>query len=102
MLGHLTVQVCHGGEGAQLPLVVVASSGPSLIGCDWLSQLCLDWQAIHRLQEQTLSEVLAKHKAVFEEGLGTLKGFEAELQLDPNAQPKFFSLLHEGIRGGGT
>lgn len=26
---------------------------------------------------------------MFEEGLGTLKGFEAELQMDPNAQPKY-------------
>ena len=37
-----------------------------------------------------LSEVLEKHKAMFEVGLGTLKGFEAELQVDPNAQPKYY------------
>lgn len=66
------VEVRHGGEEAQLPLVVVAGSGPSLLGRDWLSQLRLDWQAIHRLQELTLSEVLEKHKAVFEtEEFGT-------------------------------
>ena len=27
---------------------------------------------------------------MFEVGLGTLKGFEAELQVDPNAQPKYY------------
>ena len=68
---------------------MLEGSGPSLIGRDWLSQLQLDWQAIHRLQERPLSEVQEKHKAVFEEGLGTLKGFEAELQVDPKAQPKY-------------
>ena len=31
-----------------------------------------------------------KHKAVFEEGLGTLKGIEAELQVGPGAKPKYF------------
>ena len=89
VMGQLMVQVRHGKEEACLPLVVLEGSGPSLIGRDWLSRLQLDWQAIHRLQERPLSEVLDKHKAVFEEGLGTLKGFEAELQVDPNAQPKY-------------
>ena len=37
-----------------------------------------------------MHEVLEKHKAVFEEGPSTLKGFEAELQVDSGAKPKYF------------
>ena len=59
--------------------MVLEGSGPSLIEWDWLSQLRLDWPAIHRLQDQPVREVLEKHK----EGLGTLKGFEVKLQVDP-------------------
>ena len=32
-----------------------------------------------------MCEVLEKHKAVFEEGIGMLKGFAAELQVNPGA-----------------
>lgn len=49
IVGQLIVQVCYGGEEAQLPLVVLAGSGLSLIGCEWLSHLCLDCQTIHKL-----------------------------------------------------
>lgn len=49
-VGQLMVQVRHGVEEAQLPLVVIASSGPSRIGRDWISQLRL-CQSIHRLQD---------------------------------------------------
>ena len=34
-----------------------------------------------------LSKVLAQYKEVFEDGLGTLKNYEAHLEVDPKAQP---------------
>ncbi len=36
-----------------------------------------------------LSEVLERHKKVFEEGLGKLKGHTAKIYVDPNARPHF-------------
>ena len=80
-------------------------SGPILIGRDWLSQLCPDWQAIHRLQDQPVCEVLEKHKAVFEEGRNR-EGFEAELQVDPYAtkvlQGTLCFVLYKGPRRRGA
>ena len=40
---------------------------------------------------------LEKHQDVFEEGLGTLKGFEEELQVDPTAQPKYCIFVKEEL-----
>ena len=74
---------------AMLPLIVVAGSGPSLLGRNWLAQFRLDWKTIHSLKQTALSQLLEKHAAIFEPGLGTLKGVEATILVDPTAQPKF-------------
>ena len=37
----------------------------------------------------SLKKVLDDHKALFKEGLGTLKGFEANICVDPNAVPRY-------------
>ena len=89
VVGSLMVNVCHGNQTAQLPLVVVEGHSPSLLGRDWLAKLRLDWQAIHCLETNALHELLEKYQAVFKPGLGTLKGVEAKLQVDPEARPRF-------------
>ena len=89
VVGSLMVNVCHGNQTAQLPLVVVEGHGPSLLGRDWLAKLRLDWQAIHCLETNAVHELLEKYQAVFKPGLGTLKGVEAKLQVDPDARPCF-------------
>ena len=71
--GSLLVGVQHNGQGAKLSLLVVKGDGPSLLGRDWLQQLQIDWQTVNRVHESPLDELLNKHKAVFEEGLGTLR-----------------------------
>ena len=47
MLGVATVTVSHYNQSEQLELLVAAGKGPSLIGCDWLHKLKLDWMSIH-------------------------------------------------------
>ena len=59
-------------------------NGPGL-----LEQLCLDWQAVHKLFKSALDQVLQKHQEVFNPGLGTLQGYEAKIHMDANAQPRF-------------
>ena len=49
----------------------------------------LDWPALHSLQESLIDNILAQHKQVFEEGLGTLTGYHAQIIIDPGATPKF-------------
>ena len=51
--------------------------------------LKLDWQEIFLVHDDSLPLVLQKHSKVFEEGLGTLTGFQAKIVVDPSAQPKF-------------
>ena len=40
--------------------------------------------------DETLDEILAQHKEVFQEGLGTLQGYSAKIHVDPSARSKFY------------
>ena len=65
-----------------LPLIVVDGDGPPLLGRNWLQQLKLNWHTIFHMSEaDTLSDVLSRHKMVFDKGLGTIKGFKADIKL---------------------
>ncbi len=50
-----------------------------------------NWNSIFNIQEinPQLQRILEAHKNVFGEGLGTLKGTEAKIYVDPGATPKF-------------
>ena len=49
----------------------------------------LDWKQINHVQAAGLHEVLDRHSDVFQEVLGTMKGFTAKIYVDPNATPSF-------------
>ena len=89
VVGQAEVKVQYGEQELQLPLIVVGGKGPSLFGRDWLARIQLDWKKFHTIQESTLTSVLDQHAHVFQEGLGTLKGYEAQLHVNPEAMPKF-------------
>lgn len=96
-LGVVKVNVRLNKQRARLPLYVVKGEAPPLFGREWLRKVKLDWtmikavQATHPVQEDcTLATVLGNHSRVFQEGLGTLKGFDVALTLKPEHQPKFF------------
>ena len=79
----------NGQTAAELPLIIVQDSGPTLLGRNWLSQIRLNWHKIYSVhQSDSLQKVLDQYSAVFQEGLGTL-GFEAKIYVKPNAQPRF-------------
>ena len=91
VVGELTVRVRHQDQQLELPLVIVAGSGPSLLGRDWLSQMHLDWQSMFATQrEETLADVIQRHEEVFQEGLGRMKGAQATLHINPEVEPKFY------------
>ena len=71
--------------------MVVKSPGPNLLGRDWLQVIKLNWNSIFSIQEDNpqLQKILDAHKDVFGEVLGTLKGTEAKIYVDPSALPKF-------------
>lgn len=89
VVGSREVSVHYGSQVSDMSLIVVKGKGPSLLGRNWLKEIRLDWQAIHMVGDAPLEEVLNRHQTIFQEGLGTLKGFQAKISVDPNAVPKY-------------
>ena len=70
--GCMNVEFVYGHQQLTLPLLVIKGNGPSLLGRDWLSELKLNWREINTLMGVKLDGILAQHKEVYQEGLGTL------------------------------
>ena len=88
--GEVHLPVVYEQQELVLPLVVVDGDGPPLLGRNWLEQLKLNWSSIfHVSKADTLSDVLNRHKNVFNKGLGTIKGFKADIKLQDGAKPVF-------------
>ena len=82
VVGALMVEVEHGQEKKQLPLIVAKGQTPSLLGRNWLAKLKLDWKAAYQLQaSEPLAAILKEHEAVFREELGTIRGTTAKIQI---------------------
>ena len=52
VLGSLMTEVQYLNQKAKLHLLVVAGSGPSLLGQDWIANIHLDWQNLQQLYAQ--------------------------------------------------
>ena len=98
VLGTAKVDVGYKGkEYKGLPLTVVKGQRQSLFGLDWIGevtlQIDLDNYNVHKVQnvqpEDSLSKLLERHKAIFDENQGTVKGVTASLLLKDDANPKF-------------
>ena len=99
VVGSTAVKVTYEGQTAQLPLIVVEGNGPTLLGRNWLQggqKVQLDWKNIFFTQSTQgglntkLQDILTRYQEVFKEGLGTYKGGEVRLDIDPKATPRFF------------
>ena len=90
-------------QSADVPLLVVEGSGPSLFGRDWLSRISLDWTKICniRVSETDLPQGVASQLRttvqndpnVFKPSLGTVKGITGKLEIKPDLRPKFARLV---------
>ena len=90
LLGCCEVKVCYQGQTVNLSLVIVKGTGPTLMGRDWLSHIVLDWKSINVVFHcESLRGLLEHYSDIFEEGLGTLKGYKASIYVDSNAKPTF-------------
>lgn len=64
-----------------------------MLGRDWLEYIQLDWKDIFKLtndkptRDKALRDMLDKHFAVFDEGLGKLKGTKRKIYMDQNEAP---------------
>ena len=76
------------GQQCQLPLQIVQGTGPALVGRNWLRAIKRNWVIVKVASD--LDIILAKHKQVFNEELGTTKGTKAKLCLKLGSSPTFF------------
>lgn len=90
ILGERLVKVQYGEQVARVPLIVVAGQGPSLFGRSWLEKVRLDWATIGRVGGSAVDEMLHEFAELFQPELGTIKGVQAQLEVQDDATPKFF------------
>ena len=80
-----------------MPFIVVNTKGPNLPGRDVLRLLRLNWEKLFNVYyveenvraENCLNITLSNCKEVFKSEMGTLKGFQVEVKVDPDCKPKF-------------
>ena len=91
VLGELQVTVHYNEQKVSLPLIVLQGSGPNLFGRNWLEQIKLNWPQLCTVKSSSaLQEVLDQHEAVFCDELGKLEGTQVSIEVDSDAQPRFF------------
>ena len=89
VLGQVEAKIQYNKQSVQLPLIVVEGNGPSLFGRDWFTHIQLDWKKICFIQRCGVEEVLKRHSHVLTESLGTLRGYDAQLYVDPQSKPRY-------------
>ena len=94
ILGRISVQVRYQKQEANLGLLVIEGDGPSLLGRDWIGKFrfssCLNRGIFHTSSQSTLQEILGKHKELFKDELGLLKGTLVKIHVNETATPLFF------------
>jgi len=58
VLGSMNATVCYKQQTVKLPLLVVAGAGASLLSCNGLEKIMLNWKAIHNVNSDQLQTVL--------------------------------------------
>ena len=92
VLGECKVDVrYHGALYNDMPLIVVESKGPALLGRDWLSKIRVDWKFIKSLKENKPTDgLIQKHSSLFDGQLGKVRDIKVKLELKEGATPRFF------------
>ncbi|KAL5481688.1 hypothetical protein EMCRGX_G021912 [Ephydatia muelleri] len=90
VIGKWEADVKYNNQTDKLSVIVLEGAGPSLLGRDWLHRFRIDWKSLFVIQKgASLENVLTKYEMVFNEGLGTVLGYEAKLVMKENAVPRF-------------
>ena len=61
-----------------LPLLVIDSTGASLMGRNWLENIRLNWHSIHKVNSDHVQKVLTQYSEVFKPELGMMKDFKVK------------------------
>ena len=100
VLGGLNIDVSYGDQNAELPLLVVERSGPSLFGGDWLARLKLDWKATYMVTCHPVEALLSQHNNIKLNCTWTLrfsKGRPVPYAMCGKVKEELHKLVHEGI-----
>ena len=94
LVGQFHGSVQYENQELTLPVIVVTGNRPALLGRNWLERLKLNWRNVFSVYapDTDLSNVTylkQKFPDVFQEGIGTIKGFEASIRLEKDAAPIF-------------
>ena len=66
VLGVMQATVLYNQQSATLPLLVIAGTGASLMGRNWLEKIVLNWNSIHKVNADQLQAVLTQYSKVFD------------------------------------
>ena len=100
VVGEFSAVVKYGSQHLDLPVLVVESNGPNLLGRDWLATLKLDWRSIQQVRTlgESPADVVTKLKTeyhdVFSKPLGCFKGVEVTFDVDQTVAPRFMKARH--------
>ena len=97
IVGKINVKASLAGRSAVLPLLVVHSSGPNLLGRNWIRALRYSVPQLQALAvsessdyaDADLSQLKAEFPSLFAPGLGKFTGPPVNIPIQDNAQPVF-------------
>ena len=93
--GVIDVEVEYQKQRANLQLLIVAGSGPSLLGRNWLQRngIKLDWSPLNHIvstnSHSDIQAIMAQHDNLFQAGLGKITIATAKIYIDANVKPCF-------------
>ena len=97
--GAITTQVKQNSQSVTGSFLIVENVDNQLplLGRDWLYQLQLDWPKLFkscnycdpRVHTVHVAKWISEFPGVTKEGLGLLKGIQADIELEAGARPKF-------------
>ena len=93
-MGTANVEVEHQVQKEPLPLLVVAGSGPTLLGRNWLRMFTLNWREIYRMSTDNSSVmsadmILQSYPELLKSNIGTIHGVKGHFQVDVDTKPRF-------------
>ena len=68
---------------------MLAGEGLTLLGCDWIQHVRLDWPSDQNYKRQFFAAVTTAFEAIFKEELGTFTGDKVTIHIDSSVVPKF-------------
>lgn len=88
-LGTLTLPFTYGAKTEDIQVYVVKSSGPCLLGRDFISKFNLQITAINNCTDY-MEQMTIKYPKLFSNELGCYEGPKINLYVKPNSKPIFF------------